>query len=465
MAHFADISCPQSSTSTSSEALDIPELGVQPPSSPTSSLDKPISAGIHRRRDSGPPNHGDPTKLTPQRAKHLKMHAKKACEENDVPEEDVMTFINSGDIFYMLIDLKITLVKLCQGNKARRLQELKDALESKDFENGLYNRLFACILSPNLTAYVTDTQSHIMDFIGKNRDIFKIPPGLLEDVELRSQLGKVVTKLLTNIRSSIKTTLTTSIVKCTSIADVTRSLARSRSGMEVDSTHWNRIALLRRLLRIFLISVSDYKTASIKYLFSPYLIPSLKQDLRDKVARELDIDVKQLERDIFEGDFDDVPETDVNPSQTPTETQVNTNHAPSARRDIDVNVEQFADESGMQQDANGEDEESDVSSGANSVVLLDNPLDSGFRLAEGMAVRYNSTTKFWNFVDHSLSIMRKISVESSPIVTEQDKELQKLFIEIFQADLAEFPGGKKVSKLISKTNPRWQTAIQTGLIW
>jgi hypothetical protein len=34
----------------------------------------------------------------------------------------------------MLLDLKITLIKLCEGNKARRMQELKDTLESKDFE-------------------------------------------------------------------------------------------------------------------------------------------------------------------------------------------------------------------------------------------------------------------------------------------------------------------------------------------
>ncbi|KAG1800658.1 hypothetical protein EV424DRAFT_1545625 [Suillus variegatus] len=368
--------------------------------------------------------------------------------------------MQSGDIFYMLIDLKITLIKLCQGNKARRLQELKDALESKDFENGLYNQL-VCLYTLAKSHSLTNFRT-LSARIGTSS---KFPLDFSRTLSSDLNWARRSLKLLTNIRSSIKTTLTTSIVKRTSIADVTRSLAPSGSGMEVDSTHWNRIALLRRLLRIFLIGVSNYKTASIKYLFSPYLIPLLKQDLRDKVACELDIDVKQLERDIFKGDFDDVPETDVNPSQAPTETQVNTNHAPSARRDTDMNVEQFADESGMQQDANGEDEESNVSSSANSVVLLDNPLDSGFGLAEGMAVQYNSTTKFWNFVDHSLSIMRKISVESSPIVTEQDKELQKLFIEIFQADLAEFPGGKKVSKLISKTNPRWQTAIQTGLIW
>jgi hypothetical protein len=77
--------------------------------------------------------------------------------------------------------------------------------------------------------------------------------------------------------------------------------------------------------------------------------------------------------------------------------------------------------------------------------------------------------------------MHRIADESSSIVTVQEKELQKyvfisrrhytnwfllrLFIKVFQADLAEFPGGKKASRLISKTNPRWQTTIQTGLIW
>jgi type III secretory pathway component EscU len=76
------------------------------------------------------------------------------CEDNDVPIRDVMYFIDirkfcqtigvvvsadsglmqSGNIFFMLIDLKITLIKLCKGNRAKKMQELKDALESKDFK-------------------------------------------------------------------------------------------------------------------------------------------------------------------------------------------------------------------------------------------------------------------------------------------------------------------------------------------
>jgi hypothetical protein len=76
-------------------------------------------------------------------------------------------------------------------------------------------------------------------------------------------------------------------------------------------------------------------------------------------------------------------------------------------------------------DTNGEDNELNVSSSANGAVLLDNPLDSGFGLVEGMPIRYNTTMKFWNFVNHSLSMMRKMATESSPIITEQEKELQK----------------------------------------
>ncbi|KIK34740.1 hypothetical protein CY34DRAFT_17510 [Suillus luteus UH-Slu-Lm8-n1] len=424
--HGSNSSHPQGSCSTSGEVV-IPKVVIQPPSSPTLLLDEPISAGVCQCRDSGPSTHGVPTKLTPQLTKHLKMHAKKACEENDVLQEEVMTFIDSGDIFYMLIDLRITLVKLCEGNKDKRMQELKDSLESKDFENGLYNCLFACMLLPNITVYVTDTQSHIMEFISKNREIFKIPPGVLNDVELRAQLGKAVTKLLTNIRSAIKAALTTSIIKRTSIADNCTAPTPS-----VD----------------FFIGVSDYKTASIEDLFAAYLIPSLKQDLRDKVACGLSVNIGQLKEDLFDADLDGT-----NSSQAPM--QANVPHVPSARAGenvADMGDEGLVDQNGAEQDdldANEEDGSSNAHSGANSangvVLPPDNPLNSGFRLIEGMPAQ--------------------IADESSSIVTEQEKELQKLFTEVFQADLAKFPGGKKASKLISKTNPGWQTTIQTGLIW
>lgn len=71
----------------------IPELEIQPPSSPTSLLNEPISAGVRWCRDS---RTSDPIKLTPQRTKHLKMYAKKLCEDNNVPTGEVMCFIDVG---------------------------------------------------------------------------------------------------------------------------------------------------------------------------------------------------------------------------------------------------------------------------------------------------------------------------------------------------------------------------------
>ncbi|KAG2051956.1 hypothetical protein BDR06DRAFT_1059594 [Suillus hirtellus] len=334
------------------------------------------------------------------------MYAKKMSKDNDVPTGEV-----TGNIFYMLIDLKIMLIKLCEGNKMKRMQELKDALESKDFK-------------------VT------MDFITTHCDVFKIPPGMLEDVELRAQLGKSVTKLLTEIHSVIKNALTMSVVKRTSIADVMRALARSGSGMEVDSTHWNRIAFL--------------------------------QDMWGKVEHELGVNIKQLENKLFGTDH-----MLGSNNQAPLDTPTDDDHVPSARRienSANMDDNELENQSGAQQgdgDANGEEEE--LNGPRNSVetaaVLLDDPLDSRFRLVEGIPAWYTNTIRFWNFVDHSLLIMCQISKEASSIPAKQEKELQKLFIEIFQADLTEFPGGKKVSKLISRMNPHWQTAIQTKLIW
>ncbi|KAG1718782.1 hypothetical protein EDB19DRAFT_1837598 [Suillus lakei] len=243
--------------------------------------------------------------------------------------------------------------------------------------------------------------------------------------------------------------LTISVVKCTSIADVMRALACSGSGMEVDSTHWNRIALLRRLLRIFLISISDYKSASMKELFSPYLILLLKQDMRDKVKCELGANIEQLEDDLFGDDHMLGSNNQASPG-TPT----GDDHTPSARRNENgahMDDEELKDQGRAQLgdgDANGEEEE--LNGPRNSVetaaVLRDDPHDSRFRLVEGIPAQYTNTIRFWNFVDHLLLIMCQISKEASLIPAEQEKELQKLFIEIFQPDLAEFPGGKKLSK-------------------
>ncbi|KAI6028146.1 hypothetical protein EDC04DRAFT_2899108 [Pisolithus marmoratus] len=144
----------------------------------------------------------------------------------------------------MLVDIKAHLIKSDTAKQTNQFQALQDTLRGKDFEASLQTHLFACMLSPNLTAYVTDTQQHIMEFIAEHPDIFKVPGSVFDNVELKTLLRKLITKPLASIHSHIKTQLITSIVKQTCIIDVMRNLARSTSGMELEASHWNQMAFL-----------------------------------------------------------------------------------------------------------------------------------------------------------------------------------------------------------------------------
>jgi hypothetical protein len=79
----------------------------------------------------------------------------------------------------MLLELRAGQIEREEENEANSLQELEKLLTSKDFEvrltfvsiassithylqSALRSRLTACMLSPNLTAYITDTQQHVM---------------------------------------------------------------------------------------------------------------------------------------------------------------------------------------------------------------------------------------------------------------------------------------------------------------
>ncbi|KAG2143512.1 uncharacterized protein EDB93DRAFT_1241410 [Suillus bovinus] len=91
-------------------------------------------AGVRRQRTYSDAGLGDPTVLTPSRAKRLKTYAKKVAEENDVPERGLFDFIDTGGIYYMLIDLKVCMMKMDSTRKAAMLADVKELLNSKDFK-------------------------------------------------------------------------------------------------------------------------------------------------------------------------------------------------------------------------------------------------------------------------------------------------------------------------------------------
>ncbi|KAH7919606.1 hypothetical protein BV22DRAFT_1133717 [Leucogyrophana mollusca] len=200
---------PQTSRTPSVASTSRAPLGSSAlrPVTPDSSVSGPISAGLRRRRSDSfgsASARSDPTVLTPQRTKRLKEYARKKARETGVDDESLCQFIDSGGIYHMLVDLKANLLKKNVEEENTGLADLKELLDSKDFKAGLQSRLQACLLSPNITAYVTDTHIHVMEFIKKNIEVFKIPRGLLEDPELSKQLSRMVTDMLSSLRGNIK---------------------------------------------------------------------------------------------------------------------------------------------------------------------------------------------------------------------------------------------------------------------
>ncbi|KAG2126073.1 hypothetical protein BD769DRAFT_1666296 [Suillus cothurnatus] len=226
------------------------------------SLDKPIMAGMHCRRTDSDDGCNMAQSLSPSLTKRLKLYVNQVTEETGCPQEALHRFIDTGSIFHMLIDLKAALFKRNEDQEKAALLELKeliDSKDSKDFKSALQSCLTVCLLSPNITMYVTDMHMNItapfslpIDFIKNHCEVFKLPAALMQDVELLAQLSKIVSELLSSIRGNLKSKLVISIAKHITV---------------------------------------DYKAIPLKDLYSSSLIPSLHKDLHIKIAMALNCKV------------------------------------------------------------------------------------------------------------------------------------------------------------------------------
>ncbi|KAF8131086.1 hypothetical protein EV363DRAFT_1165852, partial [Boletus edulis] len=78
------------------------------------------------------------------------------------------------------------------------------------------------------------------------------------------------------------------------IIDVTKSLVRASSRMELETAHWNRMAFLCCCLHIFLIGTDNLKNLSLNICFIPHLISMLKADLQRKLECEVGVSLKDM---------------------------------------------------------------------------------------------------------------------------------------------------------------------------
>ncbi|KAG1895976.1 uncharacterized protein F5891DRAFT_1193605 [Suillus fuscotomentosus] len=192
-----------------------------------------------------------------QEVKRLKTYAAEVCRSKGLPENSLEEFATINDIKLMMIKL---MAELSCFHKKVQAAEAAKVLESLDFECSLADRLRACLLSPNLTAYVTDLSAKIYDFSKKNPSVFKIPVEALQDSDAMDRLDVLMKKILTAQQGNMKQKLIASIKKCSDLSTLARSLAGNCT--ELTMAHWARIAFMRSLLIDFRTLCSRQKTTS-----------------------------------------------------------------------------------------------------------------------------------------------------------------------------------------------------------
>ncbi|KAG1831462.1 hypothetical protein DFJ58DRAFT_736621 [Suillus subalutaceus] len=388
-------------SSTNAQITTTGSLSILRAPSSNGSLDEPITAGVCRQRVDSGASHGYPVTLTPCSTKWLKVYANQVAEEVGVPNTSLHEFVDCRWIYQMLIRTVALVLKNDGEEKLRILANLKELLASKDFKSALQNRLVACMLSPNITAYVTDTHPQILKFIKKNQDVFKVPETLFEDVELSSLFGKIVSECLSTIRGNMKTKLTASIAKCTCITDVARGLGHGC--IEVDAAHWNRFAFLWRCLRVYLLGIGNYRTVPLKTLYSPLLISSLPKEVRQKIGPQLGIDIDEIERNMLDSDAEE-DNDGANAFQDTTGENaapgdIDSGDGDEENENLNVNVDYDKDDANIEPDVG----DSGGIDGDGPVVAEKDKSESDLYTAG----------RFWNFVDSSLASARDAAKEQA----------------------------------------------------
>ncbi|KAI6003158.1 hypothetical protein EDC04DRAFT_2611769 [Pisolithus marmoratus] len=269
-----------------------------------------------------------------------------------------------------------------------------------------------------------DTQSHIMDFIFKHQDIFKIPASVLDDSELKSSLCAVVSRFLATIHSYLKLQVHTELdrtgpaltdfdSKVPNWLDLSRQnrgkgsqqfASKSSgsifvrtdanmvvcSGMDLEAAHWNRMAFLHHCLHICLIGTGNLKNIPLNDSFTPHLVPMLKIAHPEVFTRDntTDLGLMEVEEEVDDADID----------------------------------------------------------------------------TEGGLWAWAGCARFWNYINYMLNLLCVMAYKITSMKEEFKKEVASIMVKIFQDDLLDCPSHRKVMRL-TVVNPQWKTTVQHGLMW
>ncbi|KAG2129946.1 hypothetical protein DEU56DRAFT_956150, partial [Suillus clintonianus] len=217
-------------------------------------------------------------------------------------------------------------------------------------------------------------------------------------------------------------------------------------------------------LRIFLIGVGDHEKVTLQEAFSPYLIPSLHQDLREHIETALDVDMVQLVNE-FSQDHPGQGSGDQEGRSDTHESLSDPTSKDASFTDAAVTNNLVSREDPGTNSAATEDPFADVDEDGSPDEFLDASgcAPSGFGLDGGL--RKWNKMKFWNYVDAMLEQVRESArTESEGHAARYEDAYRKAMVEFLQLDLQEFPGRRKVPSLAKGPQPAWQETIQKKLL-
>ncbi|KAJ8086259.1 hypothetical protein PM082_005082 [Marasmius tenuissimus] len=199
----------------------------------------------------------EPADDSPRTYKRMKTHTDKVCNSAKLQPEDreeVEKFakLNIREqliaIFGILTDLdrRVTL------QDDEKWLDWAVTLMDSGFHTAISNHVSSCLLAPDITTYVHKAPEVVMKLINQHPNLFGVPKGLLHVQLYYEKLHKLVTVSCSQVRSSMKTKLISSLGKkrkgVLTIVDLCRSLVATSPGMEIKGNHMARVAFLRQCL-------------------------------------------------------------------------------------------------------------------------------------------------------------------------------------------------------------------------
>ncbi|KAI0631691.1 hypothetical protein C8Q77DRAFT_153425 [Trametes polyzona] len=244
------------------EMLEVPN-DISASDDPTSALMLQPRINLRRSREEDPLENGE---ISTHLTKRLKGYGTSLCSTLGLEHGCLDEFVELPTMAHMLVDMKAHLFYMQKVNLRNKLLE---TVATEKFQQGLQSRLAACLLSPNLTAYIHGVVPKIMELISADPVAMRVEPEMVEFPDVLAAISAVLPKLLARVRGQIKEKLLLSLgtdrvlavlraiggktakasrARILNVAELSTALVPRKLPLEVTSALWARVALLRRFL-------------------------------------------------------------------------------------------------------------------------------------------------------------------------------------------------------------------------